>query len=168
MVDKLRVGVITSVHGLSGEVKVYPTTDSPDRYDTLSDVILVCRGMERELKIVSRRYFKQFVIVRFADLHRIEDVQGFVKGELYVTRENALPLEEGEYYIADLQGLTVMDDEGSYLGILQDVLQTGANDVYIVRNGDKEILLPVIESCIKSVDLEKGVVTAHILPGLID
>ena len=167
MVELLRVGVITATHGLAGEVKIFPTTDSPERYDTLSDVILM-RGEERlPLRIVSRRYFKQFVIVRFDGYTRIEQVESFVRKELYVTRENALPLEEGEYYIADLIGLTVYDDEGCILGELTDVLQTGANDVYIVKGNRGEILLPVIKECIREVNLEKGTVTAHLMPGLI-
>ena len=89
--------------------------------------------------------------------------------ELWVTREDAVPLEEGEYFIADLIGLTVMTDEGVKLGTLKDVLQTGANDVYeVAMSGGKTVLLPVIDECVLDVDLEKGEVLVHVMDGLLD
>ena len=85
-----------------------------------------------------------------------------------MTREDAIPLEEGEYYVADLIGLTVVTEDGEKLGILEDVLQTGANDVYVVSDGKREILIPVIPQCILNVDLEEGMVKVHLLKGLLD
>ena len=86
-----------------------------------------------------------------------------------VTRENAVPLEEDEYYIADLIGLMVVTDDGKTLGKLKDVLQTGANDVYVVETAaGKEVLLPVIRECVLDIDLKAGVVTVHVMPGLLD
>ena len=164
----LRVGVVTATHALAGEVKVFPTTDDPERFLDLEKVcILDQKGAAAQVLEVERvRFFKQFVIMKFAGLDKIEQVQSLVKKDLYVNREDAIPLEDGEYYIADLIGLKVFDEVGTLLGELADVLQTGANDVYIVKNGDKELLIPVIEECIREVDLEKGCVRVHLMEGL--
>ncbi len=167
MIDKLRIGVITATHGLKGEVKVFPTTDDPHRYDSLKDVLIEDHGVFLEEKVSRVRYFKNLVIVKFEDRDRIEDVEKLVKHELYVTRENAVPLEEGEYFIADLIGLQVYEDTGRHLGKLSDVLETGANDVYIVDFEGRELLLPNIPDCIKEVDLENGRMTVHLMEGLL-
>lgn len=169
MVSELRVGVISSTHGIRGEVKVFPTTDDMTRFSYLKDVILVAKRERLDLEIEHVKYFKQFAILKFKGIDNINDIEKYKGAELWVTRENAVPLEENEYYIADLIGLTVMTDEGKKLGTLKDVLQTGANDCYEVEmeNG-KEILLPVIDECVLDVDLEKGEVLVHVMPGLLD
>lgn len=169
MVSELRVGVISSTHGIRGEVKVFPTTDDMTRFSYLKDVILVAKRERLDLKIEHVKYFKQFAILKFKGIDNINDIEKYKGAELWVTRENAVPLEENEYYIADLIGLTVMTDEGKKLGTLKDVLQTGANDCYEVEmeNG-KEILLPVIDECVLDVDLDKGEVLVHVMPGLLD
>ena len=169
MEDFLQVGVITATHGIRGEVKVFPTTDDPERFLDLETVYLDTGREEKLLTISSVKFFKQFVILKFKEFDNINDVEPFRKKSLLVTREQAVPLEEDEYFIADLIGLRVITDEDKVLGELTDVLETGANDVYQVtdENG-KEILLPAIKDCILSVDLEKGEMKVHILEGLLD
>ena len=165
----LQVGVISSTHGIRGEVKVFPTTDDAGRFQDLKRVILDA-GKERiPLEIQHVKFFKQFVILKFKEFDNINEVEPFRKKSLLVTREQAVPLEEDEYFIADLIGLQVVTDEGELLGELTDVLETGANDVYQVtdKNG-KELLLPAIKDCILSVDLEKGEMEVHVLEGLLD
>lgn len=162
----LRVGVIASTHGLRGEVKVFPTTEYPERFDELEDILLdTGRGM-KELKIRSVRYFKQFVILAFEGLDRIEDVQPFLKKELYVSREDALSLGDDEYYIADLIGLAVIDETEGEIGRITDVLETGANDVYVVKTKEGELLLPAIHSCIMEVNVDEGYVRVRVPAGL--
>lgn len=170
MVDLLQVGVITSTHGIKGEVKVFPTTDDPTRYSYLKDVILDTGKEKIDLKVSGVKYFKQFVIVKFKGINDINDIEKYKGATLWVTRENAVPLEENEYFIADLIGLKVVTDEGEEFGELNDVMQTGANDVYVVETykDGKEVLLPVIDECVLDVDLEKGIVTVHIMEGLLD
>lgn len=164
--DFLQVGAVTSTHGLAGEVKVFPTTDDPGRYKSLKEV-WADTGREKQLLTIERvRYFKQFVIVKFKGLDRIEDVERYVKKNLYVTRENAVKLEENEYFIADLMGLQVVDETGALLGTLTDVIATGANDVYVVTGGEREILIPAIRQCILKVDLGAGQMRVHLLEGL--
>ena len=165
----LKIGVITSTHGLRGEVKVYPTTDDPKRFSDLESVFLDEAHDRRILKIESVKYFKQMVILKFEGLDRIEDVEGMKHYELYVDREHAVPLEEGEYYIADLIDMEVRLTDGTTFGILKDVMETGANFVYIVDSKEHgEVLIPAIPQCIKSVDIEKGVMIVSLLPGLLD
>lgn len=169
MEDFLQVGVITATHGIRGEVKVFPTTDDPERFLDLETVYLDTGREKKLLTISSVKFFKQFVILKFKEFDNINDVEPFRKKSLLVTRDQAVPLEEDEYFIADLIGLRVITDEDKGLGELTDVLETGANDVYQVtdENG-KEILLPAIKDCILSVDLEKGEMKVHILEGLLD
>ena len=169
MEDFLQVGVITATHGIRGEVKVFPTTDDPERFLDLETVYLDTGREKKLLTISSVKFFKQFVILKFKEFDNINDVEPFRKKSLLVTREQAVPLEEDEYFIAGLIGLRVITDEDKVLGELTDVLETGANDVYQVtdENG-KEILLPAIKDCILSVDLEKGEMKVHILEGLLD
>ncbi len=169
MVDKLRVGVISSTHGIRGEVKVFPTTDDPARYRELKEVILEAKKETRTLTVQRVKFFKQFVIVKFKEIDDINEVEKYKGAELWVTREDAVPLEEGEYYIADLIGLPVITDEGKKLGVLTEVLQTGANDVYevLMENG-KTVLLPYIEECVLKIDPEKGEILVHVMDGLLD
>lgn len=169
MEDLLRVGIISSTHGICGEVKVFPTTDDTGRFKILKQVILDTGKEKIDLEIERVKFFKQFVILKFKGIDNINDVEKYRGKDLLVTRENAIPLEEGEYFITDLIGLEVISDEGEELGILKDVLQTGANDVYIVeRKNGKELLLPAIKQCILQTDLENGVMTVHVLDGLMD
>ena len=167
MENMLQVGAITSTHGLPGEVKVFPTTDDPKRYNQLKEVWLDTGKEKVNLKVERVRYFKQFVIVKFRGFDRIEDVERFVKKSLYVTRDQAVRLKKDEYFVADLIGLRVMNEDGSSLGILSDVLSTGANDVYVVTEGQREILIPAIKQCILQVNVEEGFVKVHLLEGLL-
>ena len=167
MEDLLQVGVITTTHGVRGEVKVFPTTDDPARYKKLKRVILDTGTEKRELEIAGVRFFKNLVIVKFKGIDNINDVEQYVRKNLYVTRDNAGELKENEYFIADLIGLSVKTDEGETLGEITDVLKTGANDVYVIRQDDgEELLIPVIKDCIKQVDVEGKNVLVHLLPGL--
>lgn len=167
MEDMLQVGVITQTHGIKGEVKVFPTTDDAQRFKKLKKVTLDNGKERRELEITSVKFFKNLVILKFKGIDDINDVEKYKKASLFVTREDAVPLGENEYFIADLIGLKVVSDEGEELGALDDVLQTGANDVYVVKNDKgEEILVPAIKDCVKNVDIEGGEITLHLLPGL--
>ena len=155
MEQMLRVGVITSTHGVRGEVKVFPTTDDAKRFKNLKQVIL--DGKEPlELSIEQVKFFKNMVILKFRGYDSINDVETWRQRDLMITRDQAVELKENEYFITDLIGLSVADDKGLELGTVKDVLVTGANDVYVVelKNG-KELLLPAIGDCILEVNLEQ-------------
>lgn len=167
MSDLLQVGVITSTHGVRGEVKVFPTTDDPARFKKLKQVILDDGKQQIDLEIASVKFFKNMVILKFKGIDNINDVEKYRRATLLVTRENAVPLAEKEYFIADLIGLSAVSDEGEELGTITDVLQTGANDVYVVTTPQKEeILVPAIRECILAVDLDARRMQIHLLPGL--
>ena len=170
MDDLFRVGVIANTHGVRGEVKIFPTTDAPERFKVIKTVILDAKREKITLEIQSAKFFKNLVIVKFKGIDNINDIEKYKGCDLYVTRENATPLNEGEYYIADLIDMLVVDEEGNELGILDDVLQTGANDVFVVKlkESGKELLLPNIPSCVLNVDLDDRKVTVHVLDGLYD
>lgn len=164
-----QVGVISSTHGIAGEVKVYPTTDDPKRFKKLKNVLLhTGKGMQ-ELEIAGVKFFKQMVILKFRGYDKIEDILPYKGKSLYVTRENAVRLEKNEYFIADLIGMKVYEEDESCLGELTDVLQTGANDVYVVKleNG-RDVLIPAIRQCILDVDVEGGRMKVHLLEGLLE
>lgn len=169
MEDLLQVGIITTTHGVNGEVKVFPTTDDPARFKKLKQVILDTGREKISLTVTQVRFFKNLVILKFKDYDNINDVEKWKSKGLYVTRENAVKCEEGEYFIADLVGMSVVSDEGEALGELSEVLSTGANDVYVVtKAGERDLLLPAIRECILSIDLDERVMKVHVMDGLRD
>ena len=169
MEDLLQVGIITSTHGVRGEVKVYPTTDDPRRFRRLKEVVLDTGKEKMNLEIEGVKFFKQFVILKFKGLDNINDIEKYRQKSLYVTRKNAVRLQRDEYFIADLIGMKVQDEDGKELGTVKDVIETGANDVYEVEMADgKSLLLPAIKQCILNVDVENGTMQVHVLEGLLD
>ena len=167
MEQLLQVGVISSTHGVRGEVKVFPTTDDPQRFNSLKNVILDTGKEQIPLEIQGVKFFKQFVILKFKGIDNINDIERYKRSSLFVTREDAVELEEDEYYIADLIGMDVITDEGEE-GKLVDVIETGANEVYVVEF-DKygEVLIPAIHDCILDVDIEAMSMKVHLLEGLV-
>ena len=167
MEQLLQVGVISSTHGVRGEVKVFPTTDDPQRFKSLKNVILDTGKEQIPLEMQGVKFFKQFVILKFKGIDNINDIERYKRSSLFVTREDAVELEEDEYYIADLIGMDVITDEGEE-GKLVDVIETGANEVYVVEF-DKygEVLIPAIHDCILDVDIEAMSMKVHLLEGLV-
>ena len=179
MTEEFRVGVISSVHGIRGEAKVFVTSDDPARFLDLKTVTgrfprtgTTLRpgnaGTERILEIQSVRFSKNMAICKFRGIDTPEEMQKLRGMELWVDREHAVPLEEGEYYIADLIGLRVVTEEGLELGTVEDIWPTGANYVITVKqkNGN-EILLPYIPDCVKEVRLSEGEILIHLMEGLL-
>ena len=167
MKERLQVGIITSTHGIRGEVKIFPTTDDVRRFKKNMELILTTDKEEKQLCVESVKFFKQFVILKFQGIDSINDIQVYKGGALYVTRENAVSLSRGEYFIADLVGIKVYEDTGEFLGILKEVLKTGANDVYEITLEDgSSLLLPAIRECILKVDTEAGKMRVHVMEGL--
>jgi len=165
----LRVGVISSTHGIRGEVKVYPTTDDPERFLDLDEVILDTGREHKILEIEGVKFFKNQVILKFKGYDNINDIEKYLKKDLLVDREHAVELGENENFIADLIDMEVVTDEGKVLGMLTDVIETGANDVYAVKTPEgKEILLPAIRDCILDVNVDEKRMTVHVMEGLLD
>ena len=168
MEQYLRVGVISSTHGLKCEVKVSPTTDDPERFRKLKKVYLDTGKDYMPLKVTGIKFFKNQVILKFQEFQDINEIEKYRGKDLLIDREQAVPLAENENFIVDLIDMDVYDEEEKRLGTLTDVLQTGANDVYVVETDEgKEILLPAIPSCILDVDVEAAKMIVRIPEGLL-
>ena len=164
--DLLEVGKIINTHGLRGEVKVIPWTDTPDVFEDLETVYLKNNDV---LTISSVKYQKNNLIVKFKELGDINEAEKLKNQVLYAERSALGELPEGVYYIADLIGLSVRKETGEEVGKIKDVLQTGANDIYVVaREGAKDLLVPVIPNVVLSVDIDGGEVTVSLPDGLED
>ena len=164
----LQVGVISSTHGVRGEVKVFPTTNEKERFLDLDSVILDTGKERLSLEIEGVKFFKQFAILKFKGFDNINDIEKYKGKSLWIPREQAVPLSEDEYYIADLLGMDVVLEDGKYLGRLEDVIETGANDVYVVRTEEgQEVLLPAIKECVLQVEVERNQMRIHLMKGLI-
>lgn len=168
MLDMLQVGAISSTHGVRGEVKVFPTTDDVKRYSKLKEVVL--EGKENKvLHVEGVKYFKNLVIVKFKEYNSLNEVESLKGKKLFVTRDNAVKLKKDEYFVADLIGMKVIDENKNITGTLNDVMPTGANDVYVIELEDgRELLLPAIKECVLNVDTDERVILINILEGLLD
>jgi 16S rRNA processing protein RimM len=180
--DYLRVGVLTSTHGIKGEMNVFPTTDDLERYKSLDRVFLdmnsgkgsldIKRATDdnknlKELHVEGVKFFKGMAILKFTGIDRIEDVEKYKGMDLLVAREDAVSLAEGEHFIGDIIGLDVYGEDGAKLGKASDMLETAANNVLVVKTeAKKEILIPYVPEFIKDVDTENNRMTVHIIPGM--
>lgn len=166
--DCLQVGVITTTHGIRGEVKVFPTTDDPARFEELEQVMLDTGRALLPLEIQNVKYFKQYVILKFKGIDNINDIEKYTKCPLLVSREDAVELEEDEYFMADMIGMNVYTDEGEEFGKLTDIMETGANDVYVISTESHgEVLIPAIKDCILDINTEEHKMIIHLINGLI-
>lgn len=163
-----KVGVISSTHGVRGEVKVFPTTDNLNRFKKLKEVMVDFRGEKIPLEIEGVKFFKQFAILKFKDIDSLNDVEKYKGMDLLIERKNAVRLEKDEYFRADLLGMNAVSDDEKYKGIIDDILETGANDVYVIKLEDgRELLLPAIKECVLDVDVENDNLRFHLMEGLL-
>ena len=167
MEQMFTIGKIVNTHGVKGEVRVLPSTDDVKRFGKLKEVKVENRTMTT-YEIETVRYHKNFVLLKFKGIDTMNEAELLKNSLLKIDRKDALPLKKDEYYQCDLYGLRVVTDTGRDLGKLTDILMTGSNAVYVVRNEEKEILIPAIKQCILKVDLEAGEMLVHLLEGLED
>lgn len=169
METRFQIGVITSTHGVRGEVKVFPTTDDMRRYKRLKTVILADEKSERIVAVEQVKFFKQFVILKLEGIDDMDSANKLRQTRLLVERKDAVPLRKDEYFRADLLGLRIIDENDQCIGELTDVMETGANDVYEITLSDgRSFLLPAIKQCVLEVEPEEGFMKIHILEGLLD
>ena len=153
------IGRITKAHGIRGELRVFPTTDDPSRFELLigDNIKIKKNGAENFYKLTSVRLQKGIVIIKFAEINDRNAAETMIGAIICIPPEKALPLEQSEYYIRDLIGLRAESESGDFLGTLSDVLQTGANDVYEIKTPDGEsFLIPAIKDAIKAVLISEG------------
>ena len=168
MEELLQVGVISSTHGIRGEVKVFPTTDDVARFKKLKRVILDTGRERRTLEVEGVKFFKNMVILKFKGIDNINDMEQYKGKSLYVDRANAVKLQKNEYFVADMIGIQVFTEDGAFFGTLKDVMETGANDVYVLDTIEHgEVLIPAIRQCVREVDVEKQKMVIHLMEGLV-
>ena len=168
MQKRLEIGQIINTFGIKGEVKVFPLTDNINRFDDLEKVYIKAKKDSKLYYIESIKYHKNMVLIKLKSINTPEQAELLKNAYIEIDRNQAIPLEEGEYFIADLIGLEVYTDEGKLLGKVDDIYNTGANDIYVVKDElGKQILLPGIKEVIKNVDLDGEKITVHLIPGLI-
>ena len=168
-VNKLEVGKIVNTHGLRGEVKVVPWTDYPEVFEQIEKVYIKGKSGEEIFNIRNLKYQKNNLIIKFDKINTIDEAEKYKNSVLLADREMLGELEEGVYYIVDLIGCKVISDDGRTIGKIDDVINTGSNDIYkTMRDDGKVILIPVIEQVVKNVDIENKIITVHMLEGLED
>ena len=164
--DWIPVGKLARTHGLKGELKFYP--HDPEDFDFVDKQTLRLDGTEKLLKVQSIRGANSPFIVKFEGIDVIESAKVLTGKEVLAKREDFQSLPEGEYYRFEIEGLEVFDEEGHPHGVIADIIVTGSNDVYVVQNGDQEWMLPMIDSVVKSIDLEQGKLVFHHIEGLFE
>lgn len=172
MEDLYQVGSITQTHGIRGEVKVFPLTDDISRFKNMKNLLLD-GGKDGyiTLEVENARPQKNLVILKFKGIDNINDIEKYKGKGLYVTKENRVALKKDEYFIADLIGCDVYTDENpdEKFGVISDVMETGANDVYDIElEKGGNVLVPAIKDCILGVDIENRRVDIHLMKGLMD
>ena len=165
----MAIGMISSAHGLRGEVKVELHTDFPERF---APSVTVYLGEELDKAVInSARPHQGQLLVQFRGHETRESAEELRGLWVFIPEDEAVALDEDTYFVHDIIGLSVQTSAGRLLGTVSEVLFTGANDVYVVETPDeprKEILLPAIADVIKQVDLDQGILTVELLPGLLD
>ena len=167
--DYFDIGAIVNVHGIKGEIKVMPSTDDPSRFELLESVEIFSGSSKSTVYPLEKsRPHKTMVVLKLTGVDDRNTAEQLVGGVIKIPRSMALPLEEDEYYQKDLLDMLVVTDTGEELGHLAQIIETGANDVYVVRPGGqkKDILIPAIKECILAVSVTEKKITVHLMKGL--
>ena len=169
MTSELEIGQIVNTFGIKGEVKVKPFTDDIKRFDKLKKINIEQKNSKKEYEIENIKYHKDMLILKLKGIDQIEQAELLRNSYLKIDRNEEEPLEENTYYIVDLLGLSVYTEEDVLLGILDDIYNTGSNDIYVVKDSlGKQTLLPAIQDVIKEIDIENQKIIVHVMKGLLD
>lgn len=167
--ERITIGEILRPKGLQGEVKVLPLTDIPDRFNSLSHVFVSLPDrQDLVIEIANSREYKGFVYARFVGRESRESVEELVGGLMQVERSSVPELPDDVYYQFEILDAEVLTDTGERLGIVTDIMETGAHDVYVVQGDEREFLIPATKETVRHIDREQGRITIHPLEGLLD
>ena len=166
-VDLITIGRVVKPHGIDGTLKVFPLTDFPQHFQSLKVVFLI-KDRTTEVSVEEARLHKGHVLLKLRQCTDRSCAEKWTGAEIAIDSSELWPLKDGEYYQFQIEGLHVITEEGESLGEVAEIIPTGSNDVYVIRKGEREYLLPAIKEVIKSVDLEKKEIIVHLLEGLID
>ncbi|MCK5812526.1 MAG: ribosome maturation factor RimM [Clostridiales bacterium] len=163
MIEYFDIGKIVNVHGIKGEVKIYPYTDYVEVFESLSYLIID----KKEMKISNARIHKKMVLVQFEDIINRSQAEKHINKIVYIHRKDGHQLSTNEYYLNDLMGCKVLEDN-RHLGTIVDIVHTGSNDVYIVRDKENEILIPALKTVILKVDIANKEIIVKLPEGLLE
>lgn len=167
--DWVVIGAITKPFGLKGGLKIKPLTDDPDRFQQLMTTVLeAADGMQQTCTVTEARVENGSVTLFCREIESIEQVERFIGGTVRIPRSEAVNLPKGSYFQHDLLGLKVYLEDGRYLGEIEEILPTGGNDVLVVRDGERERLIPAIKSIVSEVDLPRKRMVLRFMKGLLD
>ena len=167
-INYFEIGKIVNTQGIKGDVRVVPMTDDKTRFELLESVLVRINETKLlEIPIERVWYHKNFVMLKLQGVDDINAADQLRGGVIVVSPELALPLDDGEYYLRDLLDMKIVTTDGEELGIITEVLQTGANDVFVVKKeGCKDLLIPHIKKCVISVDVAGKTMLVKLLEGL--
>ena len=166
--EYLEIGQVVNIFGIKGMIKDKPFTENIKLFDKLTKIYIKKKNTEKEYEIEEVKYHKNMVLIKLKGIDTVEEAEKLRDGYLQVDRKDEEPLEEGTYYIVDMIGLEVYTDDGNILGKLEDIYNTGSNDIYVVKNEQgKQILLPAISEVIQKIDMENKKIIVHLIEGLI-
>lgn len=169
MSNYFEIGKIVNTHGVRGIVKVKPMTDDIKRFNKLKTITVRQRGKDQEYHISKVQFNKDMVLLTLEEVTDMDQAIALKNSSILISKDKALPLRKDEYYIGDLHGLEVFTEDNELLGVVKDVIFTGANEVYVVeREEGKDLLIPAIKACIKDVQIENKKMIVHLLEGLLD
>lgn len=163
-----KVGQIVNTQGLKGEVRVYPYSDDIDRFDDLENFYLG-KDLNTVYNVERVRYKGNMVIMKIKNIDTVEAAEKLKNKFMFVSREESRELEEGEYFIADMIGMDVLTVDGEEVGVLKEVLQYAANDVYVIKGkDDREILVPAVMKFVPTIDMEERKMIIDPIKGMLD
>ena len=163
----LECGKIINTHGIAGAVKLESWCDSPEVLASLETVYFKKGETYEPVEVLRASVFKRFVLMTLEGVTDIDAAAALKETVVYANRDE-LPIEEGQHFIADLVGLPVIDaDSGREYGILDDVINTGASDIYVIKSEDGEKMMPAVDEFVKEIDLERGIFVTPI-EGMFD
>ena len=169
MQEYFEIGQIVNTFGIKGEVKVKPYTDDIQQFKKLKTILVEKNKATTEMKIVEAKFHKEMVLLKLEGVDDMNEAEKLKGASIKIHRKDARKLDKDEYFIADILGSDVYTDTGSYLGKVDDIYNSGAQDIYVVKDElGKQILLPSIKEVILDIDIEKQKVTVHLLKGLVD
>ena len=162
------IGQIVNTFGIKGMVKVNPFTDDISQFEEMETILVDKKGSLQEMQIEEVKYSKNQVLLKLKGIETVNDAEKYRNCYLKLPREKARKLPKNTYFIADLIGLKVYTEEGKLLGKVDDIYNTGASDIYVIKDElGKQILLPAIKDVIKQIDLEQEKIVVHLLDGLV-
>jgi 16S rRNA processing protein RimM len=167
--DWVVIGAITKPFGLKGGLKIHPLTDDPDRFRQLTTTVLeAADGMQQTCTVTEARVEKRSVTLFCREIETVEQVERFIGGTVRIPRSEAVQLPKDAYFQHDLLGLGVYLEDGRFLGEIKEILPTGSNDVLVVRDGDRERLIPAIKLLVSEVDIPHKRMVLRFMKGLLE